>query len=71
MIVVSSKDWERKLVQRFYEEIVYRKGADRNGREERGTVTQSSQREEHREHRGKRREKEETEEKRKEKEKRD
>src|SRR5208282_6190494 len=63
MIVVSSKEWERWLVQRFYEEIVYRNGADRNGREERGTVTprpgrgrRRSQREEHRGHRGRKKE---------------
>src|SRR5208337_3081918 len=63
MMVVSSKEWERRLVQRFYEEIVYRNGADRNGREERGTVTprpgrgrRRSQREEHRGHRGRKKE---------------
>src|SRR5208337_28296 len=45
------------------EEIVYRNGADRNGREERGTVTprpgrgrRRSQREEHRGHRGRKKE---------------
>jgi hypothetical protein len=41
MIVVSSKDWERWVVQRFYEEIVYRKGGGGERGEEGKISTQS------------------------------